>query len=167
MSTVILDFFSKWERGAAKPSIEKLPAIAKLYDCSVNDLLEDLGCKPAGTKEVQSHERLWRQTEETQERPGPLTRGPEDERIDEAAFTRCHPLAERGGKSPRRFSLCPTSIILPLLDLYVNRYSRFFPAFSRNRDFDKDLHAGEGTGHPFILADGRRHNAKLRGQVPL
>ena len=38
---------SKWERGAAKPSIEKLPAIAKLYDCSVNDLLEDLGCSDA------------------------------------------------------------------------------------------------------------------------
>jgi len=34
---------SKWERGVAKPRIEKLPAIAKLYGCTVEDLLQDLG----------------------------------------------------------------------------------------------------------------------------
>lgn len=43
---------SKWERGLSKPRIEKLPAIAKLYDCSVNDLLKDLGgCDDGGTQE--------------------------------------------------------------------------------------------------------------------
>lgn len=34
---------SKWERGLSKPRIEKLPAIAKLYGCTVEDLLKDLG----------------------------------------------------------------------------------------------------------------------------
>ena len=34
---------SKWERGMSKPRIEKLPAIAKLYGCTVEDLLQDLG----------------------------------------------------------------------------------------------------------------------------
>lgn len=34
---------SKWERGLSKPRIEKLPAIAKLYGCTVEDLLQDLG----------------------------------------------------------------------------------------------------------------------------
>lgn len=34
---------SKWENGLAKPRIEKLPALAKLYGCTVEDLLEDLG----------------------------------------------------------------------------------------------------------------------------
>ena len=34
---------SKWERGMSKPRIEKLPAIAKLYGCTVEDLLKDLG----------------------------------------------------------------------------------------------------------------------------
>lgn len=34
---------SKWERGEAKPRIERLPAIAKLYGCTVEDLLKDLG----------------------------------------------------------------------------------------------------------------------------
>lgn len=33
---------SKWERGLSKPRIEKLPAIAKLYGCTVEDLLSDL-----------------------------------------------------------------------------------------------------------------------------
>lgn len=30
---------SKWERGASKPRIEKLPLLAKLYGCKVEDLL--------------------------------------------------------------------------------------------------------------------------------
>lgn len=34
---------SKWENGQAKPRIEKLPALAELYGCTVEDLLEDLG----------------------------------------------------------------------------------------------------------------------------
>lgn len=32
----------KWERGEAKPRIERLPAIAELYGCTVEDLLKDL-----------------------------------------------------------------------------------------------------------------------------
>ena len=34
---------SKWECGRAKPRLEKLPAIARLYGCTVEDLLQDLG----------------------------------------------------------------------------------------------------------------------------
>lgn len=34
---------SKWERGEAKPRIERLPAMAKLYGCTVEDLLKDIG----------------------------------------------------------------------------------------------------------------------------
>lgn len=30
---------SKWERGIAKPRADKLPAIAKLYGCTVDELL--------------------------------------------------------------------------------------------------------------------------------
>ena len=30
---------SKWERGLSKPRIEKLPVLAKLYGCKVEDLL--------------------------------------------------------------------------------------------------------------------------------
>lgn len=42
----------KWERGLAKPRIEKLPAIAKLYGCTVEDLLSDLGgYEQGGTQE--------------------------------------------------------------------------------------------------------------------
>lgn len=32
---------SKWERGATKPRADKLPRIAKLYGCTVDELLED------------------------------------------------------------------------------------------------------------------------------
>ena len=32
---------SKWERGAAKPRAALLPAIAKLYGCTVDELLAD------------------------------------------------------------------------------------------------------------------------------
>lgn len=34
---------SKWECGRGKPRLEKLPTIAKLYGCTVEDLLRDLG----------------------------------------------------------------------------------------------------------------------------
>ncbi len=30
---------SKWERGISKPRADKLPAIAKLYGCSIEELL--------------------------------------------------------------------------------------------------------------------------------
>lgn len=30
---------SKWERGLSKPKIEKLPALAKLYGCTIEELL--------------------------------------------------------------------------------------------------------------------------------
>lgn len=30
---------SKWERGAAKPRADKLPQIAKLYGCTIEELL--------------------------------------------------------------------------------------------------------------------------------
>ena len=44
---------SKWERGMSKPRIEKLPAIAKLYGCTVEDLLKDLeGYTDDGTQET-------------------------------------------------------------------------------------------------------------------
>ena len=32
---------AKWETGKAKPRAEKLPAIAKLYHCTVGELLSD------------------------------------------------------------------------------------------------------------------------------
>ena len=32
---------SKWERGLSKPRADKLPAIAKLYGCSIEELLAD------------------------------------------------------------------------------------------------------------------------------
>ncbi len=32
---------SKWERGIAKPRANKLPAIAKLYSCTIEELLAD------------------------------------------------------------------------------------------------------------------------------
>ena len=32
---------SKWERGVSKPRASRLPAIAKLYGCSIEDLLAD------------------------------------------------------------------------------------------------------------------------------
>ncbi len=32
---------SKWECGLSKPSVSKLPAIAKLYGCTIDELLAD------------------------------------------------------------------------------------------------------------------------------
>ena len=32
---------SKWERGLSKPRADKLPTIAKLYGCSIEELLAD------------------------------------------------------------------------------------------------------------------------------
>ena len=32
---------SKWERGLSKPRADKLPVIAKLYGCSIEELLAD------------------------------------------------------------------------------------------------------------------------------
>ena len=32
---------SKWERGIAKPRADKLPMIAKLYGCTIEELLAD------------------------------------------------------------------------------------------------------------------------------
>lgn len=32
---------NKWENGIAKPRADKLPAIAKLYGCSIEELLAD------------------------------------------------------------------------------------------------------------------------------
>lgn len=32
---------SKWERGASKPRADKLPTIAKLYGCTIEELLAD------------------------------------------------------------------------------------------------------------------------------
>lgn len=32
---------SKWERGLAKPRADKLPQLAKLYDCTIDELLSD------------------------------------------------------------------------------------------------------------------------------
>lgn len=32
---------SKWERGLAKPRADKLPQIAKLYGCTIEELLAD------------------------------------------------------------------------------------------------------------------------------
>lgn len=40
---------SKWERGLAKPRADKLPAIANLYGCTVDQLL--LGDKSVGCVE--------------------------------------------------------------------------------------------------------------------
>jgi transcriptional regulator with XRE-family HTH domain len=34
---------SKWERGVAKPRADKLPALAKLYGCTIEELLADDG----------------------------------------------------------------------------------------------------------------------------
>lgn len=39
---------SKWESGVAKPRVERLPIIAKIYDCTIEELLED---EPAVVKE--------------------------------------------------------------------------------------------------------------------
>ena len=32
---------SKWERGISKPRADRLPMLAKLYDCSIEELLAD------------------------------------------------------------------------------------------------------------------------------
>lgn len=32
---------SKWERGLAKPRADKLPTLAKLYGCTIEELLAD------------------------------------------------------------------------------------------------------------------------------
>lgn len=32
---------SKWERGLSKPRADKLPTLAKLYGCSIEELLAD------------------------------------------------------------------------------------------------------------------------------
>ena len=32
---------SKWERGLSKPRADKLPILAKLYGCSIDELLSD------------------------------------------------------------------------------------------------------------------------------
>lgn len=34
---------SKWESGAAKPRADKLPRLAKLYGCTIDELLADNG----------------------------------------------------------------------------------------------------------------------------
>lgn len=34
---------SKWERGISRPRADKLPAIAKLYGCTIEELLTDEG----------------------------------------------------------------------------------------------------------------------------
>lgn len=39
---------SKWEKGLAKPRADKLPAIAKLYGCTIEELLAD--CDSIGVK---------------------------------------------------------------------------------------------------------------------
>lgn len=36
---------SKWERGVAKPRADKLPMLAKLYGCTIEELLSDDGRK--------------------------------------------------------------------------------------------------------------------------
>lgn len=36
---------SKWERGLGKPQIDKLPAIAKLYGCTIEELLTPIDDK--------------------------------------------------------------------------------------------------------------------------
>lgn len=33
---------SKWERGLSKPRADKLPILAKLYGCSIEELLADV-----------------------------------------------------------------------------------------------------------------------------
>lgn len=33
---------SKWENGKGKPRADKLPALAKLYGCSIEELLSDV-----------------------------------------------------------------------------------------------------------------------------
>jgi transcriptional regulator with XRE-family HTH domain len=33
---------SKWERGTAKPRADKLPRLAKLYGCTIEELLSDV-----------------------------------------------------------------------------------------------------------------------------
>ena len=33
---------SKWERGLSKPRADKLPTLAKLYGCSIEELLADV-----------------------------------------------------------------------------------------------------------------------------
>lgn len=37
---------SKWERGIARPRAEKLPILAKLYGCTIEELLADAGDAP-------------------------------------------------------------------------------------------------------------------------
>lgn len=32
----------QWETGKSKPAVDKLPALAKLYGCTVDDLLKDI-----------------------------------------------------------------------------------------------------------------------------
>ena len=42
---------SKWENGLTKPRASKLPAIATLYGCTIDDLLDDdTGGKPNETR---------------------------------------------------------------------------------------------------------------------
>ena len=39
---------SKWERGISKPRADKLPALARLYGCTIEELLAD-DCHEGGT----------------------------------------------------------------------------------------------------------------------
>lgn len=43
---------AKWETGKAKPRAEKLPAIAKLYHCTVGALLSDEEEAPGNMEKV-------------------------------------------------------------------------------------------------------------------
>lgn len=36
---------SKWEMGRAKPRADKLPLLAKIYGCTIEELLADDSCK--------------------------------------------------------------------------------------------------------------------------
>lgn len=36
---------SKWENGQAKPRADKLPLLAKLYGCTIEELLADIDCE--------------------------------------------------------------------------------------------------------------------------
>ena len=38
---------SKWERGISKPRADKLPKLAKLYGCTIEELLSDVTEKEA------------------------------------------------------------------------------------------------------------------------
>ncbi len=44
---VTVSTISKWESGLSKPRADKLPAIARLYGCSIEELLSD--CATAET----------------------------------------------------------------------------------------------------------------------